>query len=112
MKQGPCQVCVDTESTSPRRAEVQILGVGFRRPCARQQKAYSAIGELTQQEEARCLLGKLLAVEAFSTRLRDETDLAVLREDLVGVVKETMQPAHASLWLRPDTVPEKNGHTD
>ena len=39
---------------------------------------------------------------AFSARLREETDLATLGDELVSVVNRTMQPEHVTLWLRPD----------
>ncbi|HJT56691.1 MAG TPA: hypothetical protein VJ761_09365 [Ktedonobacteraceae bacterium] len=40
-------------------------------------------------------------LEAFSARLRHEVDLSQLSGHLLTVVEETMQPSHASLWLRP-----------
>jgi hypothetical protein len=42
-------------------------------------------------------------LEDFSGKLRNETDLDALSEDLVGVVTETMAPAHVSVWLRTET---------
>jgi hypothetical protein len=46
------------------------------------------------------------SLEIFSAKLRDETDLNTLNAELVGLVGETMRPAHASLWLRPETAPK------
>jgi hypothetical protein len=38
---------------------------------------------------------------AFNATLQQEVDLDQLREQLVSIVQETMQPSHVSLWLRP-----------
>jgi hypothetical protein len=49
-KPGSCQVRSKTEQPCPRRAEVEILGVAFCGPCACEQEAYFAIGELADEE--------------------------------------------------------------
>jgi hypothetical protein len=42
------------------------------------------------------------ALEALSAKLRDETDSNALSDNLMNVVRETIQPTYVSLWLRPD----------
>jgi hypothetical protein len=49
------------------------------------------------------LRGGRKTLEAFSTKLRNDTDPDALSDDLVGMVRETMQPSYVSLWLRPET---------
>jgi hypothetical protein len=44
-------------------------------------------------------------IDGFSVRLRAQVDLGTLSAELLGVVEQTMQPANASLWLRPETEP-------
>ena len=83
-KLGPCQVRSRTEKPLPRRAEVEILGVAFCGACARQQEAYFAIGELTQ-EDARDLRSKSLA-EALERMWRERagsTDLSLDADTVV-----------------------------
>ena len=72
-KPGPCQVRIYTESPCSRSAEVEILGVAFCEPCARQQEVYFAIGELTHDDE-RDLRSKPLA--EVLARMRRERELA------------------------------------
>jgi hypothetical protein len=49
-------------------------------------------------------------IEAFSATLRQEVDLDQLREHLLEVVQETMEPSHVSLWLR-STAPDRKQQT-
>jgi hypothetical protein len=56
---------------------------------------YDCFERLTKYDAANTLQG-------FSMKLRSETDLGALIDDLVGMVRETMQPAHVFLWLHPD----------
>jgi hypothetical protein len=48
-------------------------------------------------------LTTMITLKRASAKLRNETDLDTLSDSLVAVVRETMQPSHASLWLRPTT---------
>jgi hypothetical protein len=44
-------------------------------------------------------------IAAFGARLREQVDLDTLTGELLAVVDQTMQPASASLWLRPPPEP-------
>ena len=97
MKPGPCQVRSRTQSPCLNQAVVEILGVPFCEACAREQEAYFAIGELTQEEQKRDLriepLRKSLTEtlgEMLSGMRRQRTDdlAAARRLDLLPRVDE------------------------
>jgi hypothetical protein len=73
----------------------------FRVPQLRRTPSRRSIQSFIDRSVYRSKYEARKTLEAFSIKLRDETDLQTLNDDLVGVVRETMQPAHASLWLRP-----------
>jgi hypothetical protein len=74
-----------TDSPCPRTAELEIMGVAFCGPCARQQEAYFAIGELADEEEARDLRSGPL-VEALERMRRDRAGSTDLSLDADSVI--------------------------
>ena len=73
--QAPCQVRSKTQSPCPHQAVVEIRGVAFCGPCAREQEAYFAIGELTRGK--RALSSKPLA-EALGRMRRERRGGSVI----------------------------------
>jgi hypothetical protein len=94
-KPAPCQVRTKTGNPCPRRAEVEILGVAFCGPCAREQEAYFAIGELTDEEEAQDFRSEALAEalermrreRAGSTELGLDADTLVLAQTRKEIIR-------------------------
>ena len=90
-----CQVRSRTESPCPRRAVAEVRGVAFCGPCAREQEAYFAIGELVARGE-RGLRGRALA-EALGRARREgagaKEGIAAGRRRGPSGAYEAMRPA-------------------
>jgi hypothetical protein len=110
-KPGSCQVRSKTENPCSRRAEVEILGVAFCEPCAREQELYFAIGELTH-EDGQDLRSKPLT-EVLERKRRERAGskdgiVATMPHGLSGVdeIKPLVQEELTSIYsFRRNTLP-------
>jgi hypothetical protein len=62
--------------------------------------ALTRIRRLVDRRFYRSAYDRERTLAAFSTTLRQHVDLLVLEDELLGVVRSTLQPAHTSLWFR------------
>ncbi len=94
MKPGPCQVRSKTESPCLHPAVVEIRGIPFCEPCAREQEAYFAIGELTRGRQS--LRGERLAEALNGVRRRRERTGGILApkrdRDAIDVTESRSRP--------------------
>jgi hypothetical protein len=92
-QQGPCQVRSRTQSPCLHRAVVEVRGIPFCEACAREQEAYFAIGELTQEDTEGLRSGAL--AEA----------LKMMRRERAGVKKTMAAELHHGVAGTRDPVP-------
>jgi hypothetical protein len=113
-KPGPCQVRSKTQSPCLHRAVVEIEGIPFCEACAREQEAYFAIGELTQEmlDLRGETLGKTLGETLDGMRRHRADSLVTVRSASIPSVYETERPtltkSHVSGY--EDRGPNKMGH--